>query len=316
MRSRIRRSMFSFGLSIFVFGVAWVQAESGLPQAQEEAGKISGGESGGSAFGARDYIEYIRGNLPIVISVPHGGHLQAPEIPEREFRTGGHYDLHTQELAREIILVFRRKTGKVPYVIINRLHRDKLDANREVADGAGDDSLATAAWEDFHGFIEQASNEVMTSFGGGLYIDLHGHRHRTQATELGYLLVAGALNVSDEELNEQVKPAETSIGTMLKGGKTTLAAIVRGRKSLGDLLEMRGFPAVPSPDNPRPDRKEYFSGGYNLERHSTFSAGVLPGIQVEVPLEVREGEERTKAYAEAFGSAVIEFLKDHGIFSY
>ena len=34
-------------------------------------------------FGANNYIEFHQGNLPIVISVPHGGSMQPATIPDR-----------------------------------------------------------------------------------------------------------------------------------------------------------------------------------------------------------------------------------------
>lgn len=266
---------------------------------------------GQTYFGKSDYIEYLAGDLPIVISVPHGGHLEPAEIPDREIRTGGHYDTNTQELAREIIDVFRHKTGHVPHVIINRLHRNKLDTNREMADGAGDDSTAMKAWEEFHEFIDGAAREVARAHRKGLYIDLHGHRHDQQCVELGYLLVAGQLAMRDQQLDSAVQFSETSIGLLLQEKEVSLSASIRGDGSFGAFLEKQGYASVPSNRRPAPTGKQYFSGGYNLERHSSFSGGLLCGIQVETPMNVRESAEQQKKFAEAFEVAIMEFLKLH-----
>ena len=160
--------------------------------------------AGQSSFGKNDFIEYVVGNLPVVISVPHGGYLKPSTIPDRVLGTAGHQDTQTQELAREIIELFRKQTDKVPHVIINRLHRDKLDANRELFDAAQDDPIASDAWNEFHGFIDTAEQRIQQEFGKGLYIDLHGHRHEWQVIELGYLLVSNQLKLSDAELDASV----------------------------------------------------------------------------------------------------------------
>ena len=39
---------------------------------------------GVSYFGRSNYIEYIAGDLPIIISAPHGGALIPAEMPDRD----------------------------------------------------------------------------------------------------------------------------------------------------------------------------------------------------------------------------------------
>jgi N-formylglutamate amidohydrolase len=264
---------------------------------------------GQSVFGKSDFIEYIVGNLPLVISVPHGGYLKLSTIPDRTLGTAGHQDTKTQELAREIIDIFREETGKFPHVIINRLHREKLDANREFFDAAQDDPIAGQAWNEFHSFVNSAEERVEREFGRGLYIDLHGHRHEWQVIELGYLLVSNQLKMTNAELDDSVQASTTSLG--LNPGKepSPLSQLVRGPQSFGASMEREGFATVPSPAHPGPDGRPYFSGGYSLEQHSSFSGKPMLGIQVETPLSVREDADRRKAFAKAFVRAVIGFME-------
>ncbi|MCX6145518.1 MAG: hypothetical protein NTZ35_20110 [Ignavibacteriales bacterium] len=285
--------------------------------AQSPASSASTGEAGPivvtagqSVFGKNGFIEYVMGNLPIVISVPHGGYLKPSTIPNRVLGTAGHQDTNTQELAREIIELFRTQTGKVPHVIINRLHRDKLDANRELFDAAQDDPIATEAWNEFHSFIDIAEHRIQQEFGRGLYIDLHGHRHDWQVVELGYLLVSNQLKLSDAELDASVQLATTSLGLILNDRTTPLSQLVRGPRSLGAALEQEGFTTVPSPELPHPDGEPYFSGGYNLEQHSAFSGRKAWGIQVELPTGIREDNARRHAFATAFVKSALGFLSN------
>src|SRR5688572_32407058 len=97
---------------------------------------------GTPVFGANGYIEYIPGNLPIIVSAPHGGALIPAAIPLRTAAACGEddfstvRDLNTEELARAIQAAFYGRTGKYPHIIINRLHRNRLDANRPVEGAA------------------------------------------------------------------------------------------------------------------------------------------------------------------------------------
>ena len=268
--------------------------------------------AGQSTFGKNGFIEYVVGNLPIVISVPHGGYLKPSTIPDRVLGTAGHQDTNTQELAREIIELFRKQTGKVPHVIINRLHRDKLDANRELFDAAQDDPVASEAWNEFHNFIDTAEQHIQQEFGKGLYIDLHGHRHTWQAIELGYLLVSNQLSMSDVELDASVQLSTTSLGPAIGKESTPLSQLVRGSRSLGAAMERQGFATVPSPAHPNPDGQPYFSGGYNLEQHSAFSGRNALGIQVELPTGIRDDDTRRHIFATAFVKSVISFLANIG----
>ena len=163
---------------------------------------------GESYFGQNDYIEFIAGNLPIVISAPHGGGLEPIEIPDRDC-TGCVYvrDSRTQELVRQMSDAIFEEFGCYPYIIINRLHRKKLDANRDIGDAADGDPLAEQAWFDFHDFIETAKDSITGNFGKGLYLDLHGHGHDIQRLELGYRISKSELQLSDSELDAFVDDA-------------------------------------------------------------------------------------------------------------
>jgi hypothetical protein len=60
---------------------------------------------GQTYFGQKQYIEYLAGNLPFILSAPHGGREKPEEIPDRKEGTFA-YDANTQELARTIAAEF------------------------------------------------------------------------------------------------------------------------------------------------------------------------------------------------------------------
>jgi hypothetical protein len=264
---------------------------------------------GTSVMGRHAFIEYHAGNAPLVISVPHGGNERPASIPDRTMGTQGHHDVQTIEMAKDISDAFFELTGRYPHVIVNRLDRTKLDANRELYDAAQDDSLASMAWEDFHAFIDTAKAIATREYGKGLYIDLHGHRHRTQRTEFGYLLVAGDLALSDDSLRRPAMAGMSSLRFLATRPEHSLDALVRGDQSLGALMEQNGYPSTPSPKHPTTDGTPYFSGGYNVEVHGSRDSGLIDGVQVEVPTSVRESEFKRISYGRALTRSLIAFLE-------
>ncbi len=265
------------------------------------------------AEGARSsvFIDFHPGDLPLIISVPHGGYEQPEGVPDRTMGTKGHHDVQTLEMGNDISKFCFERTGRRPYLIINRLHRSKLDANREQFDAAQDDPSMMAAWEAYHQYIDSAKTAVARRFGAGLYIDLHGHRHAIQRTEIGYLLVASDLVLADDSLNALEFVSKSSLRSLAYRSPLPFAGLIRGDSSFGGILERDGYPAVPSPNNPDPGGKPFFSGGYNLERHGSRDGGMIDGLQVEAPLSVRESEAERIAYAKALTRTMLWFLDYH-----
>ena len=97
-------------------------------------------------------------------------------------------DANTAELARTISENYFLEYGLYPHVIICLLHREKLDANREIEEAAESNPIAEQAWLEFHDFIEEAKPDVSEQLGSGLFIDLHEHGHDIDRLELGYVI--------------------------------------------------------------------------------------------------------------------------------
>ena len=81
---------------------------------------------------------------------------------------------------------------------------------------------------------------------------------------------------------------------------------------MGAIFERHGIPAVPSPTHPNPGGAPYFSGGYNLERHSSAGGGPLGGLQLETYIDgIRDGEENVRAFARTAADVLIEYLLEY-----
>ncbi|MBN2375710.1 MAG: LamG domain-containing protein [Sedimentisphaerales bacterium] len=233
---------------------------------------------GQSYFGRNNYIEYIAGNSPIIVSAPHGGYLTPAEIPDRTWGTTVQ-DTNTQELARTFSTEMFAITGRYPHVIICHLKRIKLDANREITEAAQGSEPAEIAWHQWHDFINLAEDLAIMQSGCGNYIDLHGHGHSIQRLELGYLLNSSVLELSDPEIEHFNNLS--SLRTLSHTTDAGFAHLLRGPESFGALMQARGFPSVPSPQYPDPGGNIYFEGGYNTRQHSSRHGGRINGFQIE-----------------------------------
>ncbi len=268
-------------------------------------------EAGEVYFGRNDYVEYEVGELPVILSAPHGGVVRPSEIPERTFGVTAR-DRQTQPLTRVLADEIERRSGKRPHVIISRLDRDRLDPNREIVEAAQGSPFAEQAWREFHGFIQEASADVEAQFTTGLYLDIHGHGHPIDRLELGYLLSSADLRVSDAELADDGRLEKSSLRTLAGSVPISFAELVRGPISLGGLMQARGYRSVPSPADPNPGTDPFFSGGYNTREYGSRDGGGVSGIQIEHHFDgVRDTAENRQAYVEKLAEALEVFLMTH-----
>ena len=264
-------------------------------------------------LGRNAYVEYIAGDLPIIITAPHGGSLVPTEIPDR---TGTGIttvrDSNTEELVRTIGNVFANRVGGRPHIIIMRLRRTKIDANREIVEATQGNRLAGRAWIEFHSFTEAAVQAVIDQHATGFYIDLHGHGHAIPRLELGYLLSSGTLALPDATLDTETFESQSSIRTLSRSSAASFVEILRGATSLGALFEAQGFPSVPSPAAPSPGNAEYFNGGYNTDRYGSRRGGPISGVQIESNFTgVRDSQASWERFSAALVDVMTEYLAHH-----
>jgi hypothetical protein len=285
------------------------------PQPDAPAGPCSAPPPAGHPYqpnltywGRNNYIQYVAGDIPVVISAPHGGYLKPTEIPDRTYGVLGG-DSNSQEAAFEVAHHLLKRTGGRPHLVINRLHRRKLDANREVVEAAQGSAWAKQAWGEYHAFIEEARKWVSASCGAGLYLDLHTNGHAAKWVELGALLTAKDLDRPDAALDATSYVNKSSIRSLVGTSGLSLSKLVRGPTSLGSLLMARGFEAVPSQAHPHPAGAGFFSGGYNTARHGSKSGSAVDGIQVETYTGFTNTGSGRDTYALALAQSIQSFVE-------
>ena len=329
-------------------------------------------------YNADASVEYTAGSLPLIISVPHGGHKHSalpaptsspsptavPSVPSSTLpdRVRGcmEKDLNTQELGRALHAALLRRLPSHPaHLIIARIHRRKVDFNRSREDCSDCDG-GRQAFDDYQRCVLRAKRAIADAHGTqsapqqrsddaqppgprwtdgrvGLFVDLHGQRHDARC-QLGYLLNAEDLR----SLDSAAPPTERlSLFGLWRGSPSgaSLEDIVRGAHSLGRLLELRGFPCVPSPSSLAPEAGAlYFNGGYNTATHGSaprsaarkkerlsdggaaaecWQAEVdlgdrISSVQVETALHpIRDSAAHRAHFAEALADALMDFLERH-----
>ena len=271
---------------------------------------------GRTYFDSSGYVEYRAGNLPIIISAPHGGSLEPSIIPDRNCSGCiSEKDAWTKNIAEGMYNAFIKQTGCYPHVIINLLHRVKFDANRDIQEAANGNLRVEKSWYAYHKFIDSAKSKVVKDYGKGLFLDVHGHGHTIQKIELGYLLSAAQLRLSDSVLNTNNYLKESSIRALAGNnlGGTSHSKVLRGQNSFGTLMANKGFPSVPSTVDPFPlPNQLYFDGGYNTQRHgSRDNVGKIDAIQIELNQDIRFNDATREILIESLTTTANQYINLH-----
>jgi len=321
--------------SIITLGVLWLSVLIGCDEPKDEPEKIdpppvdtvkqdtfpSLGYDGpyypdSVYYGREEYVEYHAGDLPIILSAPHGGRLTPDEIPDRTYGTTVTDD-NTYELTKTVMDTMVARFGGRPHVILCRLKRTKLDANRDSVEAAQDDKYALRAWQEYHHYIGIAKKKIETDYGSGLFFDMHGHGKNPDGfydlrNWLGYLLSGSELDLSDAVLNTNSFKNESSIRALVDSSSSSFIEVLRGANSFGAILDSIGFKSVPSVNDPGPNGKRYFSGGYKTVRHGSKNGGMISAIQVEAPKPgIRENQTTWSKFSSAFVSTISIYYTKH-----
>lgn len=255
-----------------------------------------------------NHIRYYQGDIPLILSAPHGGKFSPNDITDR---SSGVFDLdeYTLELTEDIIQEFHLQIGKIPYVIIGDISRTKVDLNRQ-REKAYEDERAKIVYDEFHGLIQKSEKEIDEKFAKGLYIDIHGQSHPKGYMEFGYLLYNDVLKLADEHLSDHEH--QTSIRTLSKFSSEPFLQQLKGKNSLGSLMCEEGYDSIPSEKIPYATDGNYFEGAYDTIRYGSLKGGNVSGIQIEFPYEnVRDTKEHRQKCAHAFVKSVIKFMDVH-----
>ena len=254
------------------------------------AGSVWGQEkSPQSTSAVSDLVFTQAGDLPIILSAPHGGTGEVPGVPERKglglptgpsgFFTGR--DGGTEELALEVADAIRKRFGKSPYIVVSKVHRKFMDPNRP-ADIAFEDSQIKPYYDHYHGTLDKYCRAVTDRFQAGVLIDLHGQGTSRETVFRG-----------------------TKNGLTVRHLRETFGEEAHhGPKSMFGLLNARGWKVHPTPH----DEKEQsgFTGGFIVQSCGSIKALPIDAMQFEFGAEYRVAGKRAKT-AEVLADALVEY---------
>ena len=266
--------------------------------------------------GRKAYTTYYPGNIPVILTIPHGGDISPSEISNRTYGVTV-TDSNTIELGIAIRNYFYSNYNIRPYVIINNLKRTKLDANRDKAEAAQNNIYAERAFDEFHFYIEKAREDIISKFSTGILFDIHGHGINPDGfndlrTWIGYLLTADELDNSNDYIDQNISINDVSIYSLLNSSGQTLSQLLSGPNSLGALFENNNYTALPSPESRSPEGMRYFSGGYNTFRYGTNREFNFSSIQLEFPFQgLRDTPQSRTQFSSIFVDLVHEYFIIH-----
>jgi hypothetical protein len=111
------------------------------------------------------YTEVQYGNMPLIISVPHGGAVDPSAIADRtcpNIVTGT--DGRTIELTNAIDSVCKQDYNIQPYLVICHLKRTKIDQNREINEATCGNSSIVSIWNNYHLSIDTCISKILVKY--------------------------------------------------------------------------------------------------------------------------------------------------------
>jgi len=221
------------------------------------------------------YITFNQGNIPLILSVPHGGGLKDHVIPDRINGIFG-IDLKTIELAYEFIEYIENYSNKIcnsiktPSYLISLIHRMKIDFNRDELNGFNQKSnLAKKIFSFYHQKITEFISFNLKTYNSSLLIDIHGFEKNKRPE--GYRdvdLVLGSNNLGS---------IYTSPIPKKLFGKSIRGKIIKA-------FNKRGLLIAPGHHL----RKEYvLTGGYITTKYGASKIPNSQSIQIEFSDKIR-----------------------------
>lgn len=236
-------------------------------------------------------LRLSEGDLPCVISAPHGGRQVVPGVAPRTgdgiakgasgFFAGR--DSSTEELALALVDCLVERLHAKPFHVISSVHRKYVDFNRPM-DIAIESTRIEPLYKRYHDALATYAKQIRRRFPGGLLIDIHGQGTRRD------LVYRGTQN------GRTVQRLIDAFGIDAHTGS----------QSLFGMLQQRGWGIYPVPL----DGKEQagFTGGHIVRTYGSHTPFGLEAIQLEFGADYRANQEARAKTAEELADVIIAFL--------
>ncbi|MHA2037287.1 MAG: hypothetical protein ACW972_09705 [Promethearchaeota archaeon] len=223
----------------------------------------------------KDYVEFQKGTIPLVISVPHGGTVECENIPKRSQGILG-VDGRTIEIAKMLIESIKKEykkydlDDKIPSYVFSMTRRSQIDMNREEKEAFVQNSrIAKKIYKTYHTKIYKFVKDNIRLFTRSLLIDIHGFEKNKRPQ--GFRDVDIILGTNNLESFFPVPVPRRELGNNIRG------------KIIQKFLDL-GIPIAPG----HPKRKEYvLTGGYITKKYGASQIPRSQAIQIEFSNKIR-----------------------------
>ncbi|MEK7867304.1 MAG: hypothetical protein AAB434_11525 [Planctomycetota bacterium] len=228
------------------------------------------------------------GEIPIVLTAPHGGKQHIPGVPDRESGVTTR-DMATYEIVIGIAEELEKRLGERPYLVAALFHRASADANRGAND-AFEDEDAKPHYDAYHDAVANVVADVQKRWPGrGLLLDIHGQ-------------------AAFEGIHRGTKDGRTVRRLVKRIGEE---AFVGPEGLLGRLAakDYEVFPPVGKPLG-SPEEDARFNGGYTVRTYGSDHEDGIDAIQLEFGPKLRTDEKRREKLVRDLAEAIAGFYKD------
>ncbi len=269
------------------------------------------------------YYEYREGNLPLIIVVPHAGRLEDKTLVKRnesnclDPNLNTRIDMYIPQMCEIMDSMLYAQTGMYPHYIKLNLQRAYLDLNRPRNYATVNGCAKTQAlYDEIYGLINEIQTNIGRKYGAGLLLSMHSRVRDTELVELGYLIVADQMNMSDDEIDASFLVRESSIFNLsiYNRQQTSFSKIMRGEFSFGTMLSGNGVPCIPSMYNPKPELDKYYSGANIIKEFGPGDMTYIDAIQMIFNKESRYTTENRHKTAQAVVDSFVKFMETNYLF--
>jgi N-formylglutamate amidohydrolase len=260
---------------------------------------LAAGSAAHAQNDANRYVVAERGELPLILSAPHGGNARIPGVADRvrpegaaaaeAAKWGGFHggagDVGTLELAQAVAARVKARLGRAPYVVLALAQRRNVDLNRpaHLAYDPPGDGGPKAIYDAYHRALAAFRHEVTQGFGRGLLLDIHGQGEARGTVFRGTVDTRAVAHL------------------LHRHGQAALS----GPDSIFGALAAKGYDVHPAIGSmAREDRR--YSGGFITATYGSAGGGTLDAIQIEFGTDLRTKERRPQT-AEDLAEAIVRF---------
>ena len=231
------------------------------------------------------YFEFKEGDVPVVLSCPHGGYKKPSRIPDKI--VGPRIaDRNTYLVAKLIVNSLMIKNIRIFY-LLNKIHRSKVDLNRPSKSESSFNQTSAEAqtiFHSFHNYLNDFTQQCVSNHGKALIIDFHGFTkpHNEYPDVIFGHMFGKSLDLLERASEQDSKKY---------WGCSQLQTEISKHFKIDDGLSLT-------------DYNLSYSGGYITQQF--FKKSCINAIQIEVAKFIRTDLQQTKILVKAITNAVIK----------